>query len=72
MGLSGEIFINLADLLYIKRDDNMFQGLSTSFALENTASDLSKCMLNYKYQEKGKEKKTPVFFLSLILFQINL
>lgn len=50
----------------------MFQGLSTSFALENTASDLSKCMLNYKYQEKGKEKKTPVFFLSLILFQINL
>lgn len=40
----------------------MFQGLSTSFALENTASDLSKCMLNYKYQEKGKEKKTLCFF----------
>lgn len=47
----------------------MFQGLYAPLALENTYSDLSKCMLNYKYQEKGKEKKNLVVFLFLIFFK---
>lgn len=54
MLLSGEIFINLADLPHIQRD-NIYQGLCASLTLQNTASDLSECMLNYKYEEKGKE-----------------
>lgn len=50
----------------------MFQGLYAPLALENTYSDLSKCMLNYKYQEKGKEKKKPCGFSFFNFFQINL
>lgn len=35
MQLSGEIFINLADLPHIKRD-NLFQSLCASIALQNS------------------------------------
>lgn len=62
------MLINLSYLPHIQRH-NIYQGLCASFTLQSTASDLSKCMLNYECEKKQKEEKASYYFFFLILNQ---
>lgn len=55
------MLINLSYLPHIQRH-NIYQGLCASFTLQSTASDLSKCMLNYECEKKQKEEKASYYF----------
>lgn len=59
------MLVNLSDLPHIQRH-NIYQGLCASFTLQSTASDLSKCMLNYECEKKQKEEKASYYFFLIL------
>lgn len=59
------MLVNLSDPPHIQRH-NIYQGLCASFTLQSTASDLSKCMLNYECEKKQKEEKASYYFFLIL------